>query len=197
MSLISNVFFRLMYRRGSTPWDSGVSPPELVGVIEGARPLAAGRALDLGCGTGTTSVYMASNGWAVTGVDFVPRPIRVARAKAVAAGLSVAFLVGDVTSLHELPIEPGFDLLFDQGCFHSLPDRARPAYVGEVSRLARSGATFLLYAFGRQPDVHRRRFFPKGITPEEVRALFADFEFVEATPGTDPFGSHWYTLRRR
>ncbi|HEV3462302.1 MAG TPA: class I SAM-dependent methyltransferase [Candidatus Dormibacteraeota bacterium] len=196
MGLISNVFFRLMYRQGFTPWDSGVSPPELAGVIEGTRRLAAGRALDLGCGTGTTSVYMASNGWDVTGVDFVPRPVRVARAKAVAAGLPVAFLVGDVTRLRELPIEPGFDLLFDQGCFHSLPDRARPAYEREVSRMARSGATFLLYAFGRQPDAHRRRFFPKGITIEEVQALFGDFEMLEATPGTDPFGSHWYTLRR-
>jgi SAM-dependent methyltransferase len=197
VSLISNVFFRLMYRRGFTPWDSGVSPPELVGVIEGSHRLAPGRALDLGCGTGTTSVYMASGGWQVTGVDFVPRPIRVARAKAASARVSVAFLVGDVTRLHELPIEPGFDLLFDQGCFHSLPDRARPAYVREVSRMTRHGSNFLLYAFGRQPDVHRRRFFPKGITPDEVRALFADFETVEAKPGTDPFGSHWYTLHRR
>jgi SAM-dependent methyltransferase len=197
VSLISNVFFRLLYRRGFTPWDSGVSPPELVSVIEGRHRLAAGRALDLGCGTGTTSVYMVSNGWDVTGVDFVPRPIRVARARAVAAGLSVTFLVGDVTRLHKLPIEPGFDLLFDQGCFHSLPDGARAAYVREVSGTARPGATFLLYAFGRQPDAHRRWFFPKGITPEEVRALFGDFEMLEATPGTDPFGSHWYTLRRR
>ena len=197
MSLISNVFFRLMYRRGFTPWDSGVPPPELVSVIEGTRRLATGRALDLGCGTGTTSVYMATKGWQVTGVDFIPRPIRVARAKAASAGESVDFLVGDVTRLHELPIEPGFDLLFDQGCFHSLPDRARPAYVREVSRMAHSGATYLLYAFGRQPDVQRRRFFPRGIMPDEVRALFAAFDMIEANPGTDPFGSHWYTMRRR
>jgi len=197
VSLISNVFFRLMYRRGFTPWDSGVPPPELVSVIEGTRRLATGRALDLGCGTGTTSVYMASKGWQVTGVDFIPRPIRVARAKAASAGESVDFLVGDVTRLHELPIEPGFDLLFDQGCFHSLPDRARPAYVREVSRMAHSGASYLLYAFGRRPDVQRRRFFPRGITPDEVRALFAAFDMIEAKPGTDPFGSHWFSLRRR
>jgi SAM-dependent methyltransferase len=197
VSLISNILFRLLYQRGFTPWDSGVSPPELVEVIEGRRRLAPGRALDVGCGTGTTSVYMASNGWDVTGVDFVPRPIRVARTKAAAAGVSVAFLVGDVTRLHALPIEPGFDLLFDQGCFHSFPDSARPAYKRELSRMARAGATYLLYAFGRQPDARRRRFFPKGITPDEVRARFADFDLVEARPGTDPFGSHWYTLRRR
>lgn len=196
MSLISNVRFRLMYRRGFTPWDSGVSPPELVDVIEGARRLPAGRALDLGCGTGTTSVYMTSNRWDVTGVDFVPRAIRAARARAAAAGVSVAFLVGDVTRLHELPIRPGFDLLFDQGCFHSLPEAAQAAYAREITGMARSGATYLLYAFGRQPE-GRRRFFPKVITPDEVRARFSDFELVDARPGTDPFGSHWYTLRRR
>lgn len=195
MSLTSNVLFRLMYRFGSTPWDSGVPPPELIEVIEGQRRLHPGRALDLGCGTGTTSVYMASKGWDVTGVDFVPRPIRAARAKALAATHPVLFLVGDVTRLHELPIEPGFDLLFDQGCFHSLSEAAQPAYREQVTRMARSGATYLLYAFGRQPE-RRRRFFPRGITPDEVRARFSDFELVEARPGTDPFGSHWYTLRR-
>ena len=196
MSLFTNLRFRLMYRRGLTPWESGVPPPELIEVIEGARRLHPGRALDLGCGTGTSATYMATNGWQATGVDFVPAAIRTARAKAAVAGLAVAFLVGDVTRLHELPIEPGFDLLFDQGCFHSLPEAAQPAYQREVTRMARPGATYLLYAFGRQPE-RRRRFFPRGVTPDEVKGLFSDFEPVEARPGTDPFGSHWYTLRRR
>jgi cyclopropane fatty-acyl-phospholipid synthase-like methyltransferase len=196
VSLTSNIFFRLAYRFGSKPWDSGVSPPELVEVIEGNRRLTPGRALDLGCGTGTTSVYMANKGWQVTGVDFVPRAIRASRAKATAARLSVTFLVGDVTRLHDLPIQAGFELLFDQGCFHSLSEAAQPAYAREVTRMARSGATYLLYAFGPQPE-RRRRFFPKGISPAEVQARFSDFELVEARPGTDPFGSHWYTLRRR
>jgi len=197
VSLIPSISFQLMYRLGFTPWDSGVPPPELIEVIEGARRLPPGRALDLGCGTGTTTVYMASKGWQVTGVDFVPRAIRAAGAKAAAARLPVAFLVGDVTRLHEYGIESGLDLLFDQGCFHSLPEAAQPAYAREVGRMARPGATYLLYAFGRQTGERRRRFFPKGVTPDEVRARFSEFELVEARPGTDPFGSHWYTLRRR
>lgn len=196
VSLISNVFFRLAYQRGFTPWDSGVPPPELVEVIEGARRLPIGRTLDLGCGTGTTTVYMARHGWDATGVDFVPRAIRRARARVEAAGVPVAFLVGDVTQLHKLPIEPGFDLLFDQGCFHSLPESSQPAYVRQITRLARSGATTLLYAFGPQPD-RRRLFFPKGVSPDDVPARFPEFEMVEARPGTDPFNSHWYTMRRR
>jgi SAM-dependent methyltransferase len=197
MTVGSSLFFRLAYRLGFKPWDSGIPPPELVEVIEGGRRLAAGRALDLGCGTGTTSVYMASKGWQVTGVDFVPQPIRIARARAAAAGLSVAFLVGDVTRLNALPIEPGFDLLFDQGCFHSLPETSQAAYARQVTAMARPGATFLLYAFGRQPSARRRPFFPTGVSPDDVRSRFPDFDLVEARPGTDPFGSHWYTLRHR
>ena len=165
MGLIPSVSFRLMYRLGLTPWDSGIPPPELIEVIEGARRLPTGRALDLGCGTGTTTIYMASNGWQVTGVDFVPRAVRTARAKAAAAQLPVVFLVGDVTRLHEYAIDPGFDLLFDQGCFHSLPETAQPAYTGEVTRVARSGATYLLYAFGRQSGERRRRFFRRALRP--------------------------------
>ena len=196
MSLISNFFFRLAYRRGFTPWDSGVPPPELVELIEGARRIPAGRALDLGCGTGTTTVYMASKGWDATGIDFVPRAIRRARARSEAAGVPVALLVGDVTQLHKLPIEPGFDLLFDQGCFHSLPAGAQAPYSREITRMARSGATYLLYAFGPQAD-RPSPFFPKGVSPDNVRSRFPDFEMIDARPGTDPFNSHWYTLRRR
>ena len=194
-TMASRAFFRLAYRLGFRPWDSGIPPPELVEVIEGGRRLTAGRALDLGCGTGTTSMYMASHGWQVTAVDFVPRAIKAALLKAARAGSPVGFLVGDVTRLNALAIEPGFDLLFDQGCFHSLPEAAQAAYARQVSAIARSGATYLLYAFGRQP--RRRPFFPTGVSPDDVRSRFPDFDMIEARPGTDPFKSHWYTLRRR
>jgi len=140
---------------------------------------------------------MASKGWEATGVDFVPRAIKTARAKAARAAASAVFIAADVTRLHELTIEPTFDLLFDQGCFHSLPEAAQPAYAREISRMARSGATYLLYAFGPQPADQRRPFFPRGLSPDDVRTRFGEFELVEARPGTDPFGSHWYTLRRR
>lgn len=197
MTVTSKLFFRLAYRLGFKPWDSGIPPPELVEVIGGVRRLPPGRALDLGCGTGTTSIYMASNGWQVTAVDFVPRAIKAAVLKAARAGVPVRFLVGDVTQLNASGIDPGFDLLFDQGCFHSLPEAAQAAYARQVSAMARSGATYLLYAFGRQPTAPRRPFFPTGVSPEDVRRRFPDFDMIEARPGTDPFNSHWYTLRRR
>lgn len=71
-------FFDLRYLRGRAPWDTGVTPPEVVDLIEGAR-LPPGRALDLGCGTGTNTIYLARHGWEVVGVDFSAVAIRRAR----------------------------------------------------------------------------------------------------------------------
>ena len=76
--------FSLWYFR-RPPWDSGITPPELLEYLE-SRP-AAGRAIDLGCGTGTNVITMARMGWQVTGVDFVPKAIDLAREKARKAGL--------------------------------------------------------------------------------------------------------------
>ncbi|MGH2524937.1 MAG: class I SAM-dependent methyltransferase, partial [Anaerolineales bacterium] len=80
------------------PWDSGIPAPELVRAIAD-RP--AGRALDLGCGTGTNVRYLAEHGWQASGVDFVPGAI--ARAQRKLRGLPATLLVGDVTQLEKLP----------------------------------------------------------------------------------------------
>ncbi|TMK17193.1 MAG: methyltransferase domain-containing protein [Actinobacteria bacterium] len=71
--------YRWMYRTGRTPWDTGVTPPEVVDLIEGPAAVAAGRALDLGCGTGTNVRYLAQHGWEATGVDAVPAGSTVRR----------------------------------------------------------------------------------------------------------------------
>src|SRR6476660_4677670 len=93
--------YRWMYRTGRTPWDTGVTPPEVVDLIEGPSAVAPGRAIDLGCGTGTNVRYLAEHGWDATGVDAVPAAI--GRAMARLDGVSKARVVrGDVTELARL-----------------------------------------------------------------------------------------------
>ncbi|HKC18888.1 MAG TPA: methyltransferase domain-containing protein, partial [Candidatus Dormibacteraeota bacterium] len=117
-----SLFFRAAYLFGWKPWDSGVPPPELASFVE-KHP--AGKALDLGCGTGTNCIFLAQRGWEATGIDFVPRAIRAAKSKAKAAGVAPRFMVGDVTHLTELGIGERYDLLLDLGCFHSIPEAGR------------------------------------------------------------------------
>ncbi len=121
------------------PWDTGVSPPELLDFLSHRTP---GRAIDLGCGTGTNVITLAQHGWKVTGIDFVPRAIEKARRKIAQAGVQATVLHGDVTRLEG--ISGPFDLALDLGCFHGVP--ARSEYLHQLSRVLAPGGYWLLYA---------------------------------------------------
>ncbi len=192
---LSRLFYWFAYWRGRPPWDTGVSPPELLAIIEGDKALPPGKALDLGCGTGTNSITLAQHGWDVSAVDFTARALERASEKAARAGVMVKFYRGDVTRLDRLPLAGPFDLLLDLGCFHSLSPQGRAAYAQGVAALSKPGTLLLLYAFVRH-KVGRRVI---GATPDELKARFEGLFVCEQIdwgsdePGT---GSAWYTFRR-
>ncbi len=168
-------FYDFLYRFSTPRWDNGKIPPELVNLIESESN--RGRALDLGCGTGTQSLYLAQHGWSVVGVDLAPKAIELAREKARRMETAVDFQIADVARLEFLR-EP-FDLVIDVGCFHSLGAAGRKRYAQNLVRLTRSGGTFLLYAF----DHHSA--FGIGVTVEEVTQLFAPhFAVRQVAQGT-------------
>lgn len=192
LEMLQRLFFNLWYYF-NPPWDTGITPPEVVEAIEGPEALTPGRALDLGCGTGTNSLYLARHGWKVVGVDLAGRAIRQARRKAEEAGLPVEFHTADVTRLDFL--QPPFDLALDIGCFHALDDEGWLRYRDELCRLLRRGARFMLYAFGPR----QARFMQMGITPNQVQELFQPtFRLLRMEGGADPSGpsAAWYWLER-
>ena len=171
--------YRTFYRLGLRLWERSGPPSDLVELVEGPAALPLGRALDLGCGTGTDSVYLARHGWDVTGVDIIPRALAGARQRAAAAGVSPRYLEGDATRLRDLGVGDGFSLILDFGCFHTLPEDRRDPYVEGVSDAAANGATLLLYGFARPPRLAPMR---AEFTPEEVRRRFVlrGWELVSA-----------------
>jgi cyclopropane fatty-acyl-phospholipid synthase-like methyltransferase len=134
--------YELRYWLGRPPWDTGITPPEVMAYLQRTPPAAA---LDLGCGTGTNAVTLARHGWRVTGVDFSWRALRAARRKARQARVEIRFLHRDAARLGDLA--GPFDLALDIGCFHSLEPSACARYADTLARLLRPGATYLLYAF--------------------------------------------------
>jgi len=86
-------------------------------------PPAPAAVADLGCGTGTLSVLLSAEGYAVTGLDFAPAMIRAARAKARTAGASARFVLSDAAA-PALP--PGsFDVVLARHVLWALPDTSR------------------------------------------------------------------------
>ena len=128
LNMLQRLLYRLRYL-SRPPWDTGIPAPELLRALAELPP---GRALDLGCGTGTNVRCLAEHGWQATGIDFVPRAIRQARRKL--GGLSATLLVADVTCLAELPLPGPYDLALDMGCFHGLAPAARTHYTAGLRR---------------------------------------------------------------
>ena len=152
-----------------------------------------GKALDLGCGTGTNAITLARLGWRVTGVDFIPKAIFNARTKAAGSGLTIDFLVASVTDLSALA-DP-FDYVLDIGCLHALKAEDRTRYAANLSRLLQPKAWYMLYAWLPRT----REGGVVGIPTEEVESLLrADLVNVRTAIGEENGNpSAWYWFQRR
>ena len=139
--MIRRLLFSYWYFR-QPPWDTGISPPELLEFIDNHPP---GRAIDIGCGTGTNVLTLAHAGWQVTGVDFAPPAISQAKRKLKNAVVQAHVEVNDATKLDGIP--GPFDLAFDLGCFHGIPQNLRPKYLDQLDRVLAPGGYWLLYGF--------------------------------------------------
>ena len=185
------------YRRRDMPWDRPLPPPE---VVDLAARLIPGRALDLGCGAGRTSIYLARYGWYCDGVDFVPEAIRMAQAAARAQGVvrRTRFHLASVTRLGFLHDQ--YDLALDIGCLHAQRGDDLCAYTRELRRLVRPGGDYLLFV----------RLLPRpypcstrGLTLPTICRLFLSSFVVEhvecgtTDTGNGPWPSAWFWMRRR
>ncbi|OBF94203.1 methyltransferase type 12 [Mycobacterium sp. 852014-52450_SCH5900713] len=163
--------FRIFYRIGFTPWDGHPLAQSVRNLVEGTADTPAlprGSALEVGCGTGDCSIYLAQHGWKVTAVDFVAKPLERARAKAGAAGAAVDFVQADVTQLSRTGVGSNFELIVDNGCLHNMSDDDREAYVREISAVAGPDARLLIVAF-----VPGGRVGVRGIDHTEMERRFA------------------------
>ncbi len=184
------------YRDHDMPWDQALPPPEVIAIAERLPP---GRLLDLGCGTGRASLFLAAHGWQSDAVDFVPEAITLAELRVRTAGVTAQVRL-HLASVTDLGFLGGpYDLAIDVGCMHGLAGAELHAYTAEVARLVRPAGCYLLFAHLREPDQAGR----SGILATTVADHFgATFEFESVEPGVTVVGerrtaSVWYTLRRR
>jgi SAM-dependent methyltransferase len=205
--------FRVFYGLGFTPWDGHVEANGLRELIEGTADTPAlppGAALDVGCGTGDSSIYLGRHGWHVTGVDFVPKALGKARAKARAAGVPVDFVQADVTHLSRAGIDTKFQLIVDNGCLHGMSDGDRDLYVQEITAAAAPDARLLIVAappggpirmLGLDEAEVERRFTPTWslLSTADEKMAFANGSAYRYTPVAlirNRFTARCYLLQR-
>jgi ubiquinone/menaquinone biosynthesis C-methylase UbiE len=151
----------------------------------------AGRVIDLGCGTGTNVITLAQHEWQVTGIDFAPRAVELAKRKLQKANITAQVWVGDVTRL--VGIDGPFDLALDIGCFHGITDRT--AYLASLNRILTPGGHWLIYGFFKSASSHSG---PGLSAPDLELAISKGFQLISRQDGTDKRGrsSAWFLFSK-
>jgi len=146
-------------------------------LIDLVSELSVGRALDLACGTGRHSVFLAEHGWDVVAVDSSTQGVQIAANRAKEKGLNIDFRVANLEK-REFTIEnDSYDLICD---FYYL----QHDLFAQMKKGVRPGGTIIstIHIYGEGED-------SEGFLLKEgaLREFFTDFDITHyhETSGTD------------
>ena len=186
------------YREGTTPWNTGITPPEVVEFWNRGLSRDTVTAIDLGCGSGTNAAFLAAKGMTVIALDHSGIALEMAR-KRIAVQLldyraRISFIQADVARLPVFNASAFY--ILDIGCLHALPSETRDHYVFGVSENLAPGGFYHLFAFDRIDTESGER--DRGMGPSEVIDLFTPaLEVTEIRRGNpDHKPCRWYLLQK-
>jgi SAM-dependent methyltransferase len=140
-------------------------------LAEICRRRQPGAALDIGCGAGTDSLFLAQQGWDVSSLDFMPKALEYTEQRARDAGVSITPVLADISDW--VPPQK-YDLVLDHGLLHNMDPVRFAAYRDTVmSALADDGEFVLLHwhpLFGGQAN---GKMGPTRRDRDEIKAFFA------------------------
>ena len=139
-------------------------------MLVAAAERGCGHALDVGCGAGIFSVYLARHGWRVTGIDLFDEAIAMARTRAAEAGVEVELICADLFGYR--PDRP-FQLVYDSGCLHSLVGGDVPSYKQELLRWLVPGGAYVLGHWGKRNALDWRPIGPRRRAEATIQHIFA------------------------
>ena len=152
-------------------WEPVYASPELSAFVAAGFVEENAKVLDVGCGGGLDSIFLAQYKFEVIGIDFSQTALKVARKRAKKARVKVQWCLGSVLGL---PIESGaIDFINDRGVFHVIEDSDRERYGSEVFRVLNVGGRVLIR--GASAEVERERFNP--VTEEAIDKYFPVSKF--------------------
>jgi tellurite methyltransferase len=160
------------YRSGErAAEDLETAPTPLL--VETAKQLAPGRALDLACGTGRNSLWLAERGWSVTAVDGSPAAIEILRGRASERGIALATEVADLEKGEYLREPCSWDLV--AACYYLQRNLFEPA-----KQAVAPGGIFVSIVHvtepGEEPTAHR-------LKPGELERYFLGWEILHRYEG--------------
>lgn len=177
-------------------WTAGTANPELVNLVYNQVIKPGSKVLEVGCGLGTESVFLAVRGMNVTSMDLSPDAIATGKKLADIYGVNINWIADDL--LESDYFENEFDVITDQGCFHHMHVEEYEKYAKKICKYLKPGGLFVLRAFS---DKMPKGEQPRRVSSDDMLSAFSKDFKLEHMERILSFSSEkydkpisWYTL---
>ena len=187
--------FEKVYEKPRAVWTEPEPPKELIELIETGK-IKACKVLDIGCGEGLYSIYLASKGFSVVGIDISEKAIEYAKENASQQNVKIKFIAIDIEDLDK--INEKFDFIFEWALMHHIMPEQRKKYVKNIKRILNREGKYLSICFNNQnPDFNKKgeklRIIPEGAAiPAGTKLYYSSFEEMKQL-----FESHFHIIEAK
>ena len=146
-------------------------------MLHAATVVPPGRALDLGCGNGRNSLYLAANGFTVTAWD--KNPMSINNLESIRAAEALENLRTAVTDLNSLTFDGEYDLILSTVVMMFLEPDTIPGLIANMQRCTAAGGYNLIVAAMDTEDYPCAVGFPFAFKEGELRRYYEGWERVK------------------
>ncbi len=134
--------YQKRFERGEIGWDNAEGYAHFQTIVMETFAThhvpTCGTLVELGCGAGNISLWLAEQGYTVAGMDIAPTAIRMAQQQAASRGIQADFIVGNVVNSDAFAAN-SFDIALDGHCLHCIIGDDRFGFLSNARRIVKPG----------------------------------------------------------
>lgn len=169
--------------RENAQWEDQEPTSLATELIEKGIVKEGSHVLDLGCGFGRNSNWLASKGAIVDAININQEELEEARKRASERGVKVNYVNADAGSL---PFEDySFDVMLDAGCTHMCTKETQDKSVVEAARVLKPGGYLQYFGFSKgHPSYTKNPDNPQFRSLEDIKKQYGDYFEIVGEPKT-------------